>query len=513
MFRIEDMKIDTISVYENSKGEKIEFIIEAIINRRLREEIEAEKVYVLLNKYIAFKGKEFQDLLYDKLVESKNTIQKQIVVKDLEPLPYRIVHTVLDIFDFDDIRMFLVQNRLINVPSNLPDIYDNTIELDERGSREQTYLKEDYIDLITLITLLKSVTGVIGAFTTLKDGILKNNVFKEYLLFNFFKTHKVYKNRAFIKIYESLEKLVSRLVKDGESTAVRIIEKNITKEILPIYIIANVIIQKLLLNNEIDDNVLRNTVTRFYNFASDRLKLNDANSKVKIKYHSNEDTETLDSASVFESVRSNSTIVVGYMVEFNHATSNCLRLVRQLGLNTSEDKVKRVLRNFQQLKTFIPIHEATLIASWIHQDILDPRSLDYLKMDNLINILASSFIYLQEHGFHNLSMIVSSYAVVSDDFKINFSLRNKITPALKNHLDTITFPYLRNATINSVDTTVNLVDNTITVMSKQLVSYILVTVLNEGHLKMYNNGDMRKEVMIKEDIKNQLAKLMIFINK
>ena len=511
MFTLENYNVEASLVYTNSEGKEIVFLVEPIINRRLRDTIEPVKTYAMLNSYIEYKGKEFRDTLYDLLVEAKNILILQATRKELNPMPFEIVHNVLDIFDFNDVYEFVKNSKYLNVPKNLPDKFDENIILNEKGTREQTYLINDYIELVTLITILKSVTGIIGNYAAFKDNILSNTTYKEYILFNFFKTHPIFKTRPFVKIYDSMDKLVDRMKKSDETTAIRIIERTLTLDSLTYYITAMVVIQKLLLNNELDDNDLRNTITKMHSFASAQLSLKDTGTKIRIKYFNDSDTDATEvNTSVYEDSRTNTNLPMGILVEYNLVSNDMLTLSRHLGLNVPQEIIDKYHNEFKKFITseeYLPIEENISILSWIFKNVMDPRVFNLLDIDAIVRHMTIGFLYLVENDMLDLALMISSRVYNTDEFKINFSLRNKLKPELKETLDKI-YPYMKSAVVNGVEKELNYAEMATSHISKQLMRYNLVSVISQDILKE-DFGIDTIEVVISENIRNRLAELLI----
>lgn len=510
MFTILQPYIDASVKYTNRAGAELVFHVENIINRKLREQMAPKDVYYILNKFIEFKGPDFDAKLYNILLKSKNTLIDDLDIPDLDIPPMEIIHDVLDLFDYKEVKDFIVTNRLITPPINLPREYDDTRELDGKGSREQTYIKDDYISLIALITILKATGGCIGQYASNKINLLDRAPLKEYVLFNLYRTHDLYKTEpSFIKIVDSLSKLVERLFKSEEATSIRIIEKTISRDTIPIYITGLTVIHKLLFNNELSDDIRKNTVTKIYGYATDQLRSND-NGKVKIKYTMNSDSSVTESDSAFESGRVSTTVTVGNIMEFKYNSSDPYRLARQIGITSTKAVINSTLKAFKYFiedSSAMPIDESVYISAWILASTVDPRSVDYIEEEVYTN-LALSFLWLYEHGYIDLAYIICSFhSHASTTFKMNITQKVKISAELKDELNR-RYGHNKLGKVNSKDKEISYIENTINVYTKALASYNLYSILPEAMLMSLTNSRSR-EVIVPGDIKSQLAKLSI----
>ena len=513
MYELLNSEVYAKVVYTNSTGKKIEFIIEKIINRKLREPIRPKEVFYLVNKFIEFKGVEFKDKLYEYLVDAKNTLMLQASRQELDPKPFNIIHNILDMFDYDEVSKFLRDHNLIKDIKVLPEVFDNDILVDGRGTREQTYVKDDYRDLISLITVLKSTTCVIGAYATFKSSILERTIYKEYILFDFYVTHKIIDTKPFKKIYDFIGMLVKRMEKDVESTAIKVIEKNQTVDRMQSQVTALVVMQKLLLNNEMHDDDIRYTVTKIYSYASDQLTVKEVNNKIRIKYFKSGDTDTNDAESVFESGRSNTIITTGSIEEFKSVSNDVNMLARHIGLDLSKSKINELIKMFKPFvnnNDYLIIKENIIITSWIFKDVLDPLAFEYLEIDRIIIHLALAYEWLLVNDFPDLALLLSSTVIHTDDFKLNFSPRNKLDPDLKEELDKM-FPHKREAIVNGVPKELCYVDLSVSKISKEIKGYNLFSILDSDRLLKDFDIDSR-EVYVDENIKNLLVRLILKIN-
>ena len=498
---------DTVVIYKY-KDKEIRFTIDTI-NKRLKDEILSDSMFVLLNGYIESKGDEFSRELFNILLESENALLLQTSIKELEPMPLHIVHNVLNMFNFQDVKDYILKSGLVKIPTLLPEKYDMSIELDEKGSREQTYLKNDYIELVTLVVILKSTLGIVGNYASVKSNVLAKNPYREYLLFSFYASHSIFKTNAFKKVYDSIYKLIDRLFSDRENTAVRLIEKTISKDSLPMYITAYVTIQKLLVNSELADTDVRNTITKIYHFASNKIKLKDNASNIKIKHFSNGEDDSGESESVMESYRTPTELSPGSILEFRSVFDDPIRLSKEIDLKIPRDDIIAIVRAFRQLEESLPIEEGIYITSWLYKDIVDVRCFDYLELDEILNALAIGFLYLWENDFKDIAFIISSFSSSIDDFKINFSLRNKIKPEIREALEVI-FPNNKAVANNDGVSESSFIEETISVLSKSLMGYNLVSIAPKEFIDSGNKGS--RNIIINETIKNRLAEYIIFIN-
>ena len=187
-FSIENLYIknaDTkIKVTYNDR--MLEFTIGSVIGKKNKEDLDNTVQFVLLNEYLAYKGEVFQAELFDKLCKSMDDIVATLTRAEIHPLPYHIVFPLLDHFDLNDVFLFLKNVKGLQAPSNLADTFDTSIESDGRGTRVQTYIKDDFIELAALTIIMKVVLGPLCELAYAKSKEV-NSMHKEYILFQLIK--------------------------------------------------------------------------------------------------------------------------------------------------------------------------------------------------------------------------------------------------------------------------------------------------------------------------------------
>lgn len=512
MFKFNNIKGDatvTVSLGKN----KVDFPIETIMNRRLKDGVIDELVFILLNEYIDTKTDEFKENLFKAYTMASNGMNDESVSLSIDNPPMELLHDVLDLLDYEEIREFILNNKRVVIPKALPEVFDENSVIDTHSTRAQTYIKTDYISFIALITILKAAMPILGAYATAKESVIANSVYKEMLLLRFFVRHPLYRTTPFVKLRESLTILVERLYSNEEQTALRIVDKKIDRDNIPNYVIGVVLVQKILFSNELTDNDVKNTVTSVYSFASDKVSIKAAGAnKHALKYYNNGNSTDSngDEEGVLESYRIASDLSIGDMVKFKHAFKNPYRLLQQLKVPTTNSEVDKLIGELSKLKTLQFTDESVYITSWVFKDILDPRSLEYLEIDELINALAVAHLYLAHNNHKELAIIITTYKVKSDSFKLSFNVRGKLDETLRAELAVI-FPYneVRRKGANRISwSPIELIidETAIALSGTKLMSSISTSRMNALA------GTTSLELTIPKEFKNLLAKYIIDIN-
>jgi len=162
------------------------FNLSQILNKRNKDELNELNQFKLLNGYLQYKGNNFQMELNNRLKIALDAIGDNIVSPDL-PFITIEVQSILELFDKEDVYNWLVNIYKFKPISLFKETFNQQLESDGIMSQDQTYIREDYLRLTTLIIALKSILGVIGEYAYVYNSKLGGN--KELILYKFIKPY------------------------------------------------------------------------------------------------------------------------------------------------------------------------------------------------------------------------------------------------------------------------------------------------------------------------------------
>jgi hypothetical protein len=508
-----------ITVAVEYGGNVVEFVISSIISKRNKDELDPDHQFMLLNSYVDYKGEDFKKELFKLYVEADDAIVNSIPRKDLTPLPYEIAHPILDMFDIEDVFNYIKHIYRLKVPNNLKEEFDMLIEQDGRGSRVQTYLKDDYLEFAALAVIIKSVMGPLGQFAYVKQKDF-SGPHKEYLLFYFISSHRLFATPAMLKLFGWVEKLVVAPTNDNEADAIRIIERQIPKSEMSMYILAIVVIQKISIATLVNDNEEKNIITRVYNFINNKLRNNgDVSKSIRDKtVLSDPDSGEGDKESVLESYRMTSSLAPGHEVEMDWSVSNIHMVLAQMPISLDIDMQGRVTVSNMVLIDALAfcryfftgnIHQQQInLLAIIFKDIIDPRGLAYIRIEGIINLLSIGFIYLWGMGYKNLALLLTAYVdnSSSNAHYINITVnRSRLSQTIKDDLGYY-FPYNR---VVNAETSANLVEESINEMTNDLFGKRWIPTAYDNYVIEVLGEDKNINKILPSDLKIQLAEFII----
>ena len=449
----------TIRVKHGDKS--LDFIIASLIGKaRNKEELENDVQFTILNSYCNYKGEEFKQKLFDSYLAASEMLDNALTNPDMEVFNTPLLDGILELFKVEEVRDYLVNEWKLQPPANLLDEFDAQIETDAKGTRIQTYLKEDYIDLAAMSVVIKATLGPVAQFGFYRHSTIDSN-YKEYALLQFYTPFpNIYKCKAMVKLLGLIEKLIEQTTTSKDIMANRVLEKFISKDDLGEYVLAIVVLQKISIAPLVNDTAESNIVTKLYNHINNKLKPNGETSKVIKDKTPLEDTDsnTGDKESLLESYRATQDLASGIVVELNFVTETVDRIIGQLPPKQKELVIQSKLLPIaiEASKAYLPTNPTVIdiqelqlnILAIIFKNVIDPRSYDYLEINSLVNLIAVGFVYLWELGFKELALILLSRIIPMSMLGDNSAVvglsvsRHRIPKELKEELDKV-FPYKR----------------------------------------------------------------------
>ena len=474
MFSIVNMlSSKNTSIKVSYKDKAVYFIISSVVSTkgRTKEDVDLDLQFTTLNAYLDYKGDAFKEALFNVIQKSYDIVESYMTMP-IELFPYQAIDSIIDMLDFDDILYFVKHVYKLPPPKHLQDVFEEKIERDARGSRDQTYLKDDYLELATLAIIVKATVGPICLYGKLKETQIRQEI-KEYALFHFYRNNeKIYNYPPMVKLKKFIEKLIEQSDNGNFEEKKRTLEKGIATEETSVYLLGIVTIQKLATAILERDNEVKNTVTNIYNFVNSRLKATNSITKtIRDKEPMADiDSATGDKESFAESLRVYGDLSPGMAIEMDWAVDTVDKIMNQLPDNfksvISQEVLKDAIVFTREFRTE-SIERCNIdFLSFIFKCIMDPRSMEYVRLDSIINLKAVGFAYLWGLGFKNLAVLLVSTSVptVYDTVAINATMNKpRLSKDLKEQLDQL-FPYRRN--IND-DTSENVAEKTVSELVKE----------------------------------------------
>ena len=363
---------------------------------------EIDRAFSVLNNYVQWRGDEYIEKLYREYETISNLANDYTIASDVESDAIKAKFTIeltkiIDMLDSNSIYDFISVVQPLEIPAVIKSEFDTTMVTDGVGSRDQTYIEEDYKQLMVLIVIFKAITGPLAQiiFST-DDGSKK---MPDLQMLDMIRQQPIAQGAGFKKLVAYVRSTVEKVFDKEKTGESKVLSFQLPREEIPMYYLAKIIFNKILLMDQAD-STNKDIVRQIYGTISSGIK-SIGNSKDTIRNKdkpSESETETEDKESVIESYRLATDVTPGIAEELNWATETVDKILKQLPHKVRElctdDNIKL---GMSLAATFTPdkiTNTHINILGPIFKNIIDPRGLLYLKANSIFNLIAVGYAIL-----------------------------------------------------------------------------------------------------------------------
>lgn len=405
--------------------ESIEIDLTALYDSK----IDVAPIYEHVNQYIAALPIEDQTALYELILETyvreqTTSYSDKSVVRELE---LRIKRAA-EILNYERWKAWFRQfSDTVLVPHDLQEhfIYDP----DLGTTREKTYVKSEYVDLIALIIYIRALSPL---YVEYYNYMVRGKITKHgaYLVLRLLVESDIYESPEIHKLRQYIEANQQTLVGVTKNEHL-IIGAGLCDDDALDYLIAEVIFNKLFVIDFFSKqcNIISfifQTIKYKGNFASTN------NSAITAK--SPRGDPDRDDHSYFEDYRKTTSVPIGTVVEIQMALNDPVLLARDLGYHDFDfDLYYRDLENIGPLLKGQIDTIQIYILGWFLGRTINPRALFYLERRKIAELLIFAKTALIHSNHALIGLLLGS--VRSPETKyINVVMRNTLKPQLVQNL-------------------------------------------------------------------------------
>lgn len=363
---------------------------------------EIDRAFSVLNNYVQWRGDEYIEKLYREYETISNLANDYTIASDVESDAIKAKFTIeltkiIDMLDSNSIYDFISVVQPLEIPAVIKSEFDTTMVTDGVGSRDQTYIEEDYKQLMVLIVIFKAITGPLAQmiFST-DDGSKK---MPDLQMLDMIRQQPIAQGAGFKKLAAYVRSTVEKVFDKEKTGESKVLSFQLPREEIPMYYLAKIIFNKILLMDQAD-STNKDIVRQIYGTISSGIKsIGNSNDTIRNKNKPSEsETETEDKESVIESYRLATDVTPGIAEELNWATETVDKILKQLPPKVRElctdDNIKL---GMSLAATFTPdkiTNTHINILGPIFKNIIDPRGLLYLKANSIFNLIAVGYAIL-----------------------------------------------------------------------------------------------------------------------
>ena len=426
------LKAANVTDYENIKlpGYNIIFNTELKI-KNARESLVA---FNLLNEYVHWRGDEYIEELYRGYEKLYNLSLEYTMANDKDSDAIKSnfcmqLTNVINLLDINMIHKYITEVHRLVKPVIIKDEFDMQVETDGLGTKNQTYITEEYYWLMALITIFKATYGPLAQLVYGSSDNAKKH--PELQMLDILRQQPLAKHFSFIKLRVYVATIVEKTFDKDKIGDHRVLSTQLSRDVIPMYYLSKAMFSKMIVLDQLEDpNASDFDIVRYlYRDVNSKIKNDSGNSSeaIRNKNKPNEaEVDGEDKESVIESYRIATDVPPGIAVEMNWATKTVDRILKQLPMKVREVITDDNLRMCIQLSgTFTPdaitnIH--LTILGTLFKSIIDPRGLKYLQAVSIYNMIAIGYAILVGIDNKPLAyMLVSRRTASLEDSTMNIA--------------------------------------------------------------------------------------------
>ncbi len=484
------------------KGEQLVFSISVFG----RKQFQAYDVFEYINKYWESLPMEQQDQLFQLYKDIQYAFQDVLQRGDLFDQITNLVKQLMTYHDLENIRSWMTFKSDIHVPDIIENEYTHSI--DNNTSREKTYTRSDYVQLVALSICLKAMIPVWGEYV-LNIRHDTGTKFKEYFAFQIINETSIIHSTAMDKLRVYIEHIVGDDKNDPNNTL-----DGICSEDFGFWLLSLVCIRRLCLGDVKGVDPQTHLIKFIYKFIIQKIRNtdNDMENAVKEKKLDDKGQSSENKISTLEWYKIKTNIAPGEIVELENSLKDIRQIAYRLSSNLNPELLERSIATAQVLMSKRLLDPQMTLLRWVFKPVISPKGLMYLPKKMIVDALGVLEAVLWTRGYKYLSILATSYPVILDsDMMISpVDSKTRVPKELSDELDRL-YPYSRvtnNRRTGMKET--NLAAESINTMSDNLTMFSWRSSAHEEMLQdVFSNVNRRFPIV--PMIKIDLTKLVIEI--
>lgn len=399
---------------------------------------EATDAFNILNNYVQWRGDDYVEELYKAYEIISTLTQSYIMASDVQSDSVRnkfIIQlgNIINLLDIDQIYFYITEIEPIPIPPNLEVNFKTSLETDGLGTRDQTYIVEDYKKLMSLITIFKATYGPLAELIHGNPDYYME--LKEIQMLDLFKQQEIYKHESFRKLQKYVSAIVDRTFMKEKLTDVKIISTRLNLESIKELYLSKSIFGRMITMNQLDDPDKFDIVKYVYKDVNSKIKnLGGPDEVIRNKNKPSESgSELEDKESVIESYRISTEIPPGMTEEFNWALRDAETILNQLPASVKDHiDMEDVKIGLQVAERFEPgniTNTHIMLFATLFKRIVDARAVDYERIESVRRQIGIGYAILKSYGCHPLAYILVSKRIPTNNAVMDLSLNINSTKA------------------------------------------------------------------------------------
>ena len=377
---------------------------------------------------------------------------------------------------------------------------------DRQGSREQTYIRSEYVQLVTMALVMRAMVPIWGEFigqTRRETG----TQFKEYYAFQLLNGSGIIDCHAMHR----LRTYIDHNVGDERHNPTNVID-GISSEDFPSWMLALVVIRRLCIGDIRGFDSDANIVTYIYKFITSRTRGNDMSSDNVVKIKDDESGPNgRDTLSSLERYKIKHSVSLGEIVEMEYSLQDMRNIAFRLSGSMTEELFQQGMESASKLSNIPLLEPQITLLRWVLKPVISPQGLVYMDKHTLTKCLGVLEAVLWARGHHVLSLAATSFANISEDqmFVSSDNPRTRVSKELSAELDKHYPHFVITGGVKTGQKTNNLAAAAIDNLTNNLSMYSWTITANEQKVQTVFGNTNTRRLSLPSDIKTLITKLVI----
>jgi len=291
------------------------------------------------------------------------------------------------------------------------------------------------------------------------------------------------------------------------------LEKGISEEAMPNYVLAITLLQKIALSPVITDTKDNNIINKMYNYLQNKIKINgEPSKKIYERPAGFANSEGEDSASSLEMVRGETALTPGDVEELDWSVNDIEYIAKAFKADIPEKLIKKGIMYSNKIDMGLFTEEHKKLLQWICKPAIDPRGIEYISAESIKRLLAVSYAYLWTNNHKFMAGLLMSAPMSLDtsggDLIMNAPVqKTRLSKEQKESIQTL-FPHNEPVNKNNI----NVVESAINDLGNSIYKTTWITLLDVNDRKEAFN-DENEIVELPSSVKIHLANMVIGLEK
>lgn len=314
---------------------------------------------------------------------------------------------LFELHNFEDFKHWIFHKSNIKIPDSFEErfIYD----VDKQNTPEQTYLKHEYIDLVTMTLIFRTMMPAWGEFISMMRKE-HGNFLKEFHAYQTIRSANIQQHHAFVK----LSNYVDRTIGPDRYNIVAIIDEGLSSEDFQEWVLARVVVRRLCVSDVRGNEPKANVVTFIHKYVAQSARPNQMSLEDRIEdknrdIRRGEGDDVDDKLSAIERYRIKHDISMGELEEIEFAIKSPHNTAYKLSSKMTDEILATSMETSKQLYGNRVMDAQIMLLQWTFKPVVSPKGIPYLDYGKIVENLGVLEAVLWARGHHYLALLASSY--------------------------------------------------------------------------------------------------------